>query len=445
MSAETIARVSVSALRRRIHMLGGASARSLASTDTLTVRSDFIGAGPAEDAFTSPATSYEYDECDDEIEEEVSDGGGETAELNYEEELSDPPAPPAWYQPSLPVLAALAPPIGNWLTGGDHVKDLMLLLLLVFYLHQVIEVPWALYHAARPHAPASPTASGAPTRAAACAQSALRRLELALLLLCLLAPLLGAALLRALTSLTADPTAPPISWFSITLFVLLTALRPLRELVSLLSHHTSTLHAHVHAHTAPPEFAETLSARVAQLERAVQDAQRRAEEAAAYVESAVAPLEHDVRRVERRVGKLRAGAKARGRRSQGDAAVVGQHTASQWDAHTHPHTTFIPAPARPHASPLRALLAWFADAPPADEPHKPVMEVPRPRYLHSIPEDDGEDAHTHAPAKSIPHTHAPPPPTLYANTSTTYARAHPTLRGLVFWLLRVVRFFVWKS
>jgi hypothetical protein len=35
------------------------------------------------------------------------------------------------------VLLALAPP--NRLTGGDHVKDLLLLLLLVFYFHQIVE------------------------------------------------------------------------------------------------------------------------------------------------------------------------------------------------------------------------------------------------------------------------------------------------------------------
>ncbi|KAJ7495163.1 hypothetical protein FB451DRAFT_1387223 [Mycena latifolia] len=46
------------------------------------------------------------------------------------------------------VLLTLAPPLGNWLTGGNHLKD-ALLLLLIFYLHQLIEVPWRLYHAAR--------------------------------------------------------------------------------------------------------------------------------------------------------------------------------------------------------------------------------------------------------------------------------------------------------
>ncbi|KAJ6457637.1 hypothetical protein C8R45DRAFT_1221800 [Mycena sanguinolenta] len=32
-----------------------------------------------------------------------------------------------------------ASPAGNWLTGGDHIKDFLLLLLLVWYLHQLIE------------------------------------------------------------------------------------------------------------------------------------------------------------------------------------------------------------------------------------------------------------------------------------------------------------------
>ena len=45
----------------------------------------------------------------------------------------------SWYEFDLSVLVALVSPIGNWLTGGDHVKHLLLILLLVFYLHQIIE------------------------------------------------------------------------------------------------------------------------------------------------------------------------------------------------------------------------------------------------------------------------------------------------------------------
>lgn len=45
----------------------------------------------------------------------------------------------AWYEFDLAVVAALVSPVGNWLTGGDHVKNIVLVVLLVFYLHQIIE------------------------------------------------------------------------------------------------------------------------------------------------------------------------------------------------------------------------------------------------------------------------------------------------------------------
>ena len=49
------------------------------------------------------------------------------------------PSSRSWYEFDLSVVVALVSPIGNWLTGGDHVKNLLLILLLVFYLHQIIE------------------------------------------------------------------------------------------------------------------------------------------------------------------------------------------------------------------------------------------------------------------------------------------------------------------
>jgi hypothetical protein len=45
----------------------------------------------------------------------------------------------SWYEFDLAVVVALVSPIGNWLTGGDHVKNLLLVVLLIFYLHQIIE------------------------------------------------------------------------------------------------------------------------------------------------------------------------------------------------------------------------------------------------------------------------------------------------------------------
>jgi hypothetical protein len=49
------------------------------------------------------------------------------------------PASRSWYEFDLAVVVALVSPIGNWLTGGDHIKNLLLIVLLIFYLHQIIE------------------------------------------------------------------------------------------------------------------------------------------------------------------------------------------------------------------------------------------------------------------------------------------------------------------
>ena len=51
----------------------------------------------------------------------------------------EPETSKGWYEFDLSVTIALVSPIGNWLTGGDHVKNLLLILLLIFYLHQIIE------------------------------------------------------------------------------------------------------------------------------------------------------------------------------------------------------------------------------------------------------------------------------------------------------------------
>lgn len=50
-----------------------------------------------------------------------------------------PEASRSWTDLDLSMVVALVSPIGNWLTGSDHVKNLFLLLLLIFYLHQLVE------------------------------------------------------------------------------------------------------------------------------------------------------------------------------------------------------------------------------------------------------------------------------------------------------------------
>ncbi|KAJ7795331.1 hypothetical protein B0H14DRAFT_3554788 [Mycena olivaceomarginata] len=159
---------------------------------------------------------HEEDAREEEDEDEDSDGG--------EEDYHDTPAPHPWYKPSVPVLLALAPPIGNWLTGGDHVKDLLLLLLLVFYLHQIVEGSPLVLLPRRP--PPRPPARVTPTPTPAHIPALRARPRrprpvrpphprARLLFLCLITPFLGVALLRSLASLSspssssgAKPAAP---------------------------------------------------------------------------------------------------------------------------------------------------------------------------------------------------------------------------------------------
>ncbi|KAJ7789814.1 hypothetical protein B0H14DRAFT_3161836 [Mycena olivaceomarginata] len=377
------------------------------------------------------AARHEEDEDEDE------DGG--------EEDYHDTPAPHPWYKPSVPVLLALAPLIGSWLTGGDHVKDLLLLLLLVFYLHQIVEgaplVP--LPRRPPPHRATDPAHIPAlRAHRAARAQSALRTLELGLLLLCLITPLLGVTLLRSLASLfspsSSSSAAPvPISWFSTALFGLVTALRPLRELVS----RTSTLHSQVHAHSARSSSLRdknadagstqaqlaVLRAQVARLELAVAQlaAPDRGDALYAYVEDALAPLEKSLRRVERRVGRLRAGRKELEGASQSHSSSAAG--ASSSSSKSKSKTIFVPAqPKFPHTTAFALVSSWFGStAQPPPSPHTTYVPPPlsptngsgagKRRALDSIPEEDGGDVplhvlhhprHTH-PAYTPAHAHAP--------------------------------------
>ncbi|KAJ7156229.1 hypothetical protein C8R46DRAFT_1040767 [Mycena filopes] len=376
MSSESSARLSATPLRRRMQFLPRAG-RSFTSAASSTRNGDADDEDTVMETPPSPPTSYfggyeeeegEEEENNDAAEERGSSNDGAstaspgpgraaTVEEPKEDENSHHSRP--WYKPSAPVLIALAPPLANWLTGGDHLKDLLLVLLLVFYLHQLIEVPWNLYHAARPRRPPVPTAAGAPSLPAIRAQAELRLYELSLLLLCLAAPLLGVFLFRSLATFTSSPGAPatPISWFSATIFGLLTALRPLRELITRISARTSTLHTHIHAHAAPVPSAltpEVLSLRkkVAALETAFTRLAERDEALYAYVEDALAPIEKGVRRVERRVGKLRTNAKK-------ELALPPQGR---------PNTIFMPAQQRPTVRGLLGSLLTVASGGPAAEP-----------------------------------------------------------------------------
>ncbi|KAJ3558832.1 hypothetical protein NM688_g686 [Phlebia brevispora] len=150
----------------------------------------------------------------------------------------------SWSDLDVSMVIALLSPVGNWLTGGDHVKNLFLLLLLIFYLHQLIEVPWQLYKGSRSRVSARLArklehATDAASEAARLALSELHALELVYLSCGVVAPFLGAMLIRYVFA--AMNGVDSLSWFSTTLFVLATGLRPWSHLVSRLRDRTAHL------------------------------------------------------------------------------------------------------------------------------------------------------------------------------------------------------------
>ncbi|KAI0087562.1 hypothetical protein BDY19DRAFT_1058046 [Irpex rosettiformis] len=223
----------------------------------------------------------------------------------------------SWTDLNMSIIVALISPIGNWLTGSDHVKHLCLLLLLVYYLHQLIEVPWQLYNKSRSrHLNVQKLHTGvdevksASHHAAELAASELRRLELFYLALSVFAPFLGAHLIRHIfTSMDVDS----LSWFSQTLFVLATGVRPWSHLVERLQQRTSDLQDTVDTplnaerHQAIDEALNVIVSRLDALEEAVQDVHARTDQMETTKEihddltEAVGDLDRLVHRHERRM------------------------------------------------------------------------------------------------------------------------------------------------
>ncbi|KAJ7818836.1 hypothetical protein B0H14DRAFT_3876867 [Mycena olivaceomarginata] len=445
-------------LRRRMHLLERAASRSFTTAESSTRNGDVeddedefeLGSEGEGDNAQSPPTSFEAEYDDEEAgsgawtaarhegdgreeeedEDEDEDGG--------EEHYHGTPTPHLWYKPSVPVLIALAPPIGNWLTGGDHVKDL----LLVFYL-QIIEVPGPSTTppapAARPPrvmpppipipayarvAPPAPNLPSAPSTSVSSSSASSR-------------PLLGVALMRSLASLSSPSScssAAPvsISWFSTALFGLVTALRPpaRARLARRLAHeHAPLSNKNTDAESTQAQLA-ALRAQVARLELAVAQlaVPDREDALYAYVEDARAPLEKGVRRVERCVGRLRAARKElEGRpspiRARPRVRVPVRVKARQYSS---PLSRNIPPRRR-----FALVSSWFGGPPPP--PHTAYVPPPlsptngsgagKRRALDSIPEEEGVDVPLHV----LPHPR---------HTHPAYTRAHADAGGTLLPLLR---------
>ncbi|KAI5119344.1 hypothetical protein M0805_004021 [Coniferiporia weirii] len=145
----------------------------------------------------------------------------------------------SWLGYDLSVIVALVSPIGNLLTGSDHIKNILLLLLLIYYLHQLVEVPWTLYRMSIPsYSPVSTPKDEHSTKHAAHAE--LRTLEVFYLILTVLSPFLGATLLKYVAAaISGSPET--LSWFSTSLFVLATGVRPWSHLVERLKDRSRAL------------------------------------------------------------------------------------------------------------------------------------------------------------------------------------------------------------
>ncbi|VDB95383.1 unnamed protein product [Peniophora sp. CBMAI 1063] len=219
-----------------------------------------------------------------------------------------------WMEVDPSIALALAMPIGSWLTGGDHLKHIFLAILLVVYLHQLISVPWELYRASRtrrPHTPyqASPQ-SDAETpeldRLRELASSELQTLEIFYLLLSAGAPFIGAILLRYVLHTVSGPNE--LSWFSATLFILTTGLRPWSHLISRLRKRTESLHDAVHYPSPDLQLLadsrlKSILDRVEALETELAEAKRLVA-TKDHVEEVVEDLDDSIDRVEQAVEKI---------------------------------------------------------------------------------------------------------------------------------------------
>ncbi|KAF8259097.1 hypothetical protein EI94DRAFT_1752502 [Lactarius quietus] len=153
-----------------------------------------------------------------------------------------------WTELDLSVIIALIAPLVNWLTGSDHLKSLFLVLFLIIYLHQLVQVPWELYNTSRRRRPhpsfrslnLSENEEAAINTQTTQAATELRRHEFAYLFLSMVTPFAGAALLRSV--------------LRTTLFVLAAGVRPWGHLISRLREHTSSLHDSIHYPSPDSQF-----------------------------------------------------------------------------------------------------------------------------------------------------------------------------------------------
>ena len=144
-------------LRKRMRVLERASSLSSLAADAKIIP-DMKHHDSVEDIAPSSFTDYESgsdtsgsENGDDKVGEEHGQPEGleEHEHSPHRRRSRDDSSPTtrsrAWYEFDLAVVVALVSPVGNWLTGGDHIKHLLLIVLLILYLHQIIESTIAIF------------------------------------------------------------------------------------------------------------------------------------------------------------------------------------------------------------------------------------------------------------------------------------------------------------
>lgn len=162
------------------------------------------------------------------------------------DQLRDHPTSSPWRDLDISVVLSILTPLLSWAFGREYMKNILVAIFLVYYLHQLIEVPWQLYHAARRKRPAPgvPAPKVPDKLVSELASNELWRHEMSYLCFAALAPFLGVFFLRTVIStITGEDAAP---WFSTTVFVLTSSLRPWSHIVSRLRHRVRDLHEAIH-------------------------------------------------------------------------------------------------------------------------------------------------------------------------------------------------------
>ncbi|KAF8972868.1 hypothetical protein BGZ46_009986 [Entomortierella lignicola] len=171
---------------------------------------------------------------------------------------------------SWPILFAVIPPLGALVFGkSDIFSDILTLMLIAFFLYNIIKVPWELYYAARTRravltsvsanaAPLDPVLEMRRRNAAV----SLRRQEFFSLLLVLASPFLGGYVLQYLKSFFSS-YEDYLSALNIELFIIASAIRPLTHLISLLKARALHLQDQIHY---PDTDVESLKKKVATIE-----------------------------------------------------------------------------------------------------------------------------------------------------------------------------------